>query len=216
MGVAQRQFGGMRRPRPRFGCLGCLGQAVVLLALGGVFVLALTAVFAPWGYYLGGSFHWIPYWQGLGTMQAKSGRYVVYVYFYPTRPGQRIVPESAVSGMAYLCTPRREVFRMTLLGTMRRGLNLNTDGEKLELSMHYRPTFAFGSGYDHRPRLELRGHWQNPNLVMEDHSSIQRNFEADGTVYRGTGKDRPYMGDIVPATLKPGSYSQFQAACKAP
>lgn len=99
---------------------------------------------------------------------------------------------------------------------MRRSLNLNTDGEKIGLYMHFRPLFSFSQNYDHRPRLELRGHWQNPNLVMDDHSSIQRGFESDGTVYRGGGKDHPYMGEIVSVTLQPGSYSDFQAACKAP
>ena len=209
-------LGLQRRPRSRFGCLGCLVQCAVILALGGVLVVAIIAVFAPWGFYLGGKFHWLPQWQGVGTMHAKSGKYVIYLYFYPTSSGQRIVPESAVKGQGYLCSPRHEIFRMTLGGSMRRGLNLNTDGEKIGLYMHHRPVFAFTQGYDHRPRLELRGHWQNPNLVMDDHSSIQRNFESDGSVYRGGGKERPYMGEIVPVTLQPGSYSDFEAACKAP
>jgi len=205
-----------RRSKSRFGCLGCLVQCAVILALGGVLVVAIIAVFAPWGFYLGGHFHWLPQWQGVGTMHAKSGKYVVYVYFYPTSSGQRIVPESAVKGQAYVCSPRHEIFRMRLGGGMRRGLNLNTDGEKIGFYMHYRPVFTFSQGYDHRPRLELRGHWQNPNLVMDDHSSIQRNFEPDGTVYRGGGKERPYMAEIVPVTIQPGSYSDFEAACKAP
>jgi hypothetical protein len=205
-----------RRSKSRFGCLGCLGQTIVLVALGCVVFAAIIAVFAPWGYYLGGKFHWLPQWQGVGTMHAKSGKYVVYVYFYPTPSGQRIVPESAVKGQGYLCSPRHEIFRMTLGGSMRRGLNLNTDGEKIGFYMHYRPVFTFSQGYDHRPRLELSGHWQNPNLVMDDHSSIQRNFEPDGSVYRAGGKERPYMGEVVPVTLQPGSYSDFQAACKAP
>jgi hypothetical protein len=205
-----------RRSKSRFGCLGCLVQCAVILALGGVLVVAVVAVFSPWGFYLGGKFHWLPQWQGVGTMHAKSGKYVVYVYFYPTPSGQRIVPESAVKGQAYLCSPQHEILRMTLGGSMRRGLNLDTDGEKIGLYMHFRPVFTFSQGYDHRPRLELRGHWQNPNLVMDDHSSIQRNFEPDGTVYRGGGKERPYMGEIVPVTIQPGSYSDFQTACKGP
>jgi len=118
-----------KRPKSRFGCLGCLAQVAVILVIGGLLVLAITAVFAPWGFYLGGKFHWLPQWQGYGTMHAKGGKYVVYVYLYPTPSGQRIVPESAVRGQAYLCSPRHEIFRMTLGGSMRRGLNLNTDGE---------------------------------------------------------------------------------------
>lgn len=191
-------------------------QLTILFVLGCVLMLAITGVFAPWGFYLGGKFHWLPYWQGIGTMHAKSGRYIVYVYFYPTPSGQRIVPESAVSGMGYLCSPRHEVFRMTLGGSMRRGLKLNSDGEKIGLYMYYRPAFSSLFTADRRPGIELRGHWQNPNLVADDDSSIQRAFQPDGTVYRGGGKNRPYMGEIVPVTLQAGTYSDFEAACKAP
>src|SRR5436305_6086492 len=203
-----------RRPKSRFGCLGCLGQLAVILLLGGVLVIAMTGVFAPWGFYLGGNFHWLPQWQGYGTMRAQSGKYVVYVYFYPTPSGQKIVPESALGGNAYLCSPRHEVFRMTLGGSMRRGLNLNTDGEKIWLYMYHRPVVS-GTTAEHRPRLEFRGQWHHPNLMLDDHSSIQRAFEPDGTVYRGSGKNRPYMGEVVHVILQPGSYSDFKAACQA-
>jgi hypothetical protein len=52
--------------------LGCLGSLVAFFVLGVVFVLALTAVFAPWGFYLGGNFHIVPYWQGWGRLRAKA------------------------------------------------------------------------------------------------------------------------------------------------
>jgi hypothetical protein len=35
---------------------------------------------------------------------------------------------------------------------------------------------------EHRPRLDLRGHWQNPVLVMSDGRSISRKFLPDGRV----------------------------------
>jgi hypothetical protein len=104
---------------------------------------------------------------------------------------------------------------MTLGGSMRRGLKLNTDGEKIGLYMYYRPVLS-GTTANHKPGIQLHGQWQNPNLVMNDDSSIQRAFNSDGTVYRGGGAQRPYMGEIVPVTLQPGSYSDFEAACKAP
>ncbi len=207
---------GPRRARSRFGCLGCLVQVSIILVLGCVLAVAVIGMLWPWGFYLGGKFHWLPEWQGVGTMHAKSGRYVLYVFFYPTNAGQRIVAESAVTGFAYLCSPRREIFRLKLGGSMRPHLNLNTDGEKIGLYAHYRPVLYGIASNDLRPEIKLRGHWQNPNLVMDDDSSIQRAFEPDGTVYRGTGRDRPYMGEIVPVTLVPGSYSDFEAACQAP
>ena len=97
---------------------------------------------------------------------------------------------------------------------MRRGLSLNTDGEKISLYMYHRPIFSLTA--DRRPGIELRGQWHNPNLVMDDRSSIQRAFNADATVYHGGGPERPYMGEIVPVTLVPGSYSDFASACRAP
>lgn len=105
---------------------------------------------------------------------------------------------------------------MNLGGGMRRGLGLNTDGEKISLGMYYRPLVFWNFTTDHRPGIELRGQWHNPNLVMDDHSSIQRAFNSDGSVYHGGQPERPYMGEIVPVTLVPGSYSDFEAACKAP
>jgi hypothetical protein len=79
---------------------------VLVLALVGVAMLVVTAVFSPWGFYLGGSFHIIPYWQGLGTLEAKSGKYVVFVRFEPKPSGSRIYPGPSVGGVAYLCSPR--------------------------------------------------------------------------------------------------------------
>ncbi len=203
------------RTRRRWGCLGCIPQLVVIFALMAVGFVLITAVFAPWGFYMGGKFHIIPTWQGWGTLQAKSGRYLVYVYFYPRPSGSRILPGPSVGGTAYLCSPRGEHFYMKLRGGMRRGIGLSTDGEHISLYMNNHSSFYSNFTSDYRPSLELRGQWQNPNLVMDDHGSISRAFEPDGTVYRGHGGSRPYPGDITPVTLMPGSYSDFSAACKA-
>jgi len=117
-----------------------------------------------------------------------------------------------LAGNAYVCTPRGEKIRLKLGGGMRRQLSLSTDGEAISLYMHYWPWNAnFRS--DDNPNLELRGHWRNPNLVLDDHSSIARAFQPDGTVYHGNGANRPYMSEIVPVNLGPGSYSDFSSAC---
>jgi hypothetical protein len=204
------------RPRSRFGCLGCLPQVFFALALGVVLMLAITAIFAPWGFYLGGQFHIIPYWQGFGTLHAKSGKYVVFIRFEPKPSGSKIYPAPTVGGIAYLCSPRGEKFRMNLGGGMRRGIGKNTDGEKISFYAHYWP-IAFGNfTTDHRPGIELRGQWKNPNIEMDDHGSIYRAFNPDGTVFRGGGPEKPYNGEVVPVTLAPGSYSDFEAACKTP
>jgi hypothetical protein len=101
-----------------------------------------------------------------------------------------------------------------LIGNMRKHLNLSTDGEAIRLGMSYRPYGSFFSG-DARPGLELRGHWQNPNLVMDDNGSISRAFQPDGRVYRGDERNRPYAAEVVPVTLKEGTSAEFEAACAA-
>jgi len=202
------------RRRPRAGCLGCLTQLLLLVALGCGLVLVITAVFAPWGFYMGGSFHIIPYWQGWGTLSAKSGKYLLFVRFEPTPNGSKVMPHPSVKGVGYLCSPRGEIFYMHLGGGMRRGIGTNTDGEKIGLYMDNWSRFFAGFTNDHRPSIELRGQWKNPNIVMDDHGSIFRSFNPDGSVDRGHS-NKPYPGDITPVTLAPGSYSDFEAACKA-
>jgi hypothetical protein len=59
-------------------------QSEVVLLLGAVLILALTGLFYPWAFYLGGKFHVIPYCQGWGKLHAKSGGYVLFVRFEPT------------------------------------------------------------------------------------------------------------------------------------
>lgn len=201
------------RRHPLLGCLGCLPRLALILLFGVVLVGLITAVFAPWGFYMGGKFNIFAYWQGWGTLHAKSGNYVVFVRFEPRSSGSKLYPHPSVSGSGYLCSPRREIFRMNLGGGLRRGIGTNTNGENLSLYMYYWPFYGTFVA-DHRPSIELRGHWQNPNLVMDDHSSIQRAFNTDGSVYRGGGPERPYVGEVVPVTLTPGSYSDFEAACK--
>jgi hypothetical protein len=197
--------------KSRHACLGSLGKLVLIFALGAVLVLAITAAFKPWGFFLGGKFHLIPSWQGWGTLHAKSGNYIVQVQLDTNIKGRR---SSDLRGVGYLCTPRGERFRLTLIGNMRKHLSLSTDGEAIRLGMSYQPYGSFFSA-DARPSLELRGHWQNPNLVMDDNGSISRAFEPDGRVYQGHDRNRPYKAEIVPVTLTGGTSSQFEAACAA-
>ena len=205
------------KPRRRgCGCLGCLGQSAVALLFGGVLLLAITAVFMPWAFYLGGSFHIIPYWQGWGILHAQNGNYPLWVQFEPSfRRGSRIYVTSNLRGIGYLCTPKGERFRMNLGGSMRRNLPVSTNGEAISLYMDNWPALTGGFIADHRPSIEVRGHWKNPNLEMDDHGSIYRAFQPDGSVYQGHDPNRPYKGEVVPVTIGPGKYSDFEAACKA-
>jgi hypothetical protein len=202
------------RKKRRVGCLGCLWQVGLILVLGSILLVAMTGVFYPWAFYLGGKFHITPYWQGWGHLHAKSGDYLLFVRIEPTSRGSRMYLETNLTGMAYLCTPRGERFPLHLGGGMRKHLNLSTDGEAIHLYMNYWPWYGQFIT-DRRPHLELRGHWRNPNLVMDDHGSISNAFQPDGSVYRGHDPNRPYSTQIVPVTFVPGSYSDFDRACAA-
>jgi hypothetical protein len=199
----------------RGGCLGCLWQVGITLVLAAVLLIALTGVFYPWGFYLGGKFHILPMWSGWGTAHAKSGDYVVWIQFEPTPSKSKMYLGSSLTGQATVCTPRGERLRMHLGGSMRKHLNLSTEGEPISLYMFYWP-IGYGSFIaDHRPSLEFRGNWRNPDLVADDHGSIARSFNADGSVYRTHDQNRPYMQEVVPITFVNGPHSDFNRACSA-
>jgi hypothetical protein len=200
------------RVKSRFGCL---TQIVLALALSLVVSVLVTGIVGPWGFFLGGNFHILPDWHGWGTLQAKSGNYLLYVRFQPRPSGSHIYPGPSVGGRGYLCTPRGEILYMHLGGGMRRGIGLNTDGEKISFYMNNYSGFWSSYGGDHRPSIELRGEWHNPNIVMDDHGSIARGFNPDGTISTDHDANRAYLGEVIPITLAPGSYSDFEAACKA-
>src|SRR5205814_775313 len=103
--------------RSRTGCLGCFGKLIGILVLavafGTLLMFAIDAVFNPWAYYMGGSFHPIPMWRGWGKLQAPSGRvYVLFVtispYHYRSRRGAVSTVSLGgprVTGNATLCSP---------------------------------------------------------------------------------------------------------------
>ena len=203
---------------PRRGCLpGCLAQSVAALALGLVLVYALYGLLAPWSFYLGGdSFHFIPGWSGWGNMHSKSlGDFALYVRILPGFRGSRMYAASNLTGNAWLCTPRGETFRMKLGGGMRAHLPANTNGEKISLYMLNWPPFTGGFLTDHRPNISFRGQWQNPNIVLDDHGSLDWAFLPDGSVYRGHSSTYHPAREVVPLSLHPGSWSDFKAACSA-
>jgi hypothetical protein len=205
---------GSTMPRSRSGCLaGCLTdlpRLIAVLALCGIAVLATIAVFAPWAFYLGGSFHLLPYWQGWGTMRSKTGgEYAVYFSMHagsPTRLGS-----AYLSGDGYICTPRHERIRLRMTALMGRNLKRNTEGEAISVHMYYRP-LSGAQNPTTRPSIDLRGRWSGNSLVMTDVGSIYRAFLPDGSVNRGS---LPVARDTLPVTINGGTWSAFGAACDA-
>ncbi len=204
--------------RKRRGCLtGCFTQCLAALALGLALAYGLYALLTPWGFYLGSdTFHAYPGWTGWGRMHStNSGDYALYVSIMPGFRGSRVYAHSNLTGNAWLCTPRGETFRMKLGGGMRPGLGSHINGEAISLYMNTWPAFTGNFTGDHRPSLEFRGHWQNPNLVLDDHGTLAWAFLPDGSVYRGHSTSYSPKTETVPLTLHPGSFSDFKSACSA-
>jgi hypothetical protein len=193
---------------------GGLKQLFPILALFVVAVVVLPAIFMPWAFFMGGSFHILPTWQGWGKMHSNTagGDYVIRISIYPKTA--RHVGYTHVRGSAWLCTPRGESFYMNLSGDFQKDLRLNTDGKTASFSMY---NYGIKSKFtaDHRPRLALQGKWKNPDLVLDDQGSIARNFTADGSLYPPKSPARPNMAEVLPVTLHEGSNSDFETACKA-
>lgn len=177
--------------------------------MGVVLVLAIDAVFAPWSFYMGGKFHWIPMWQGWGRMHAASGDYVLFVYMYP-RTGTRGVAH--VGGTAALCTPRGETFNLTLGADFEKNMGASTEGKHVYMYLHKRPGWFSSSTSDSRPSLEFHGAWHNPDMVLDDHGTISRAFRPDGTL---NTTNLPAAKETVPLILHEGKRSDFESACQS-
>jgi hypothetical protein len=188
-------------------------QWLVLLILLMVLALGLPALFTPWGFFMGGRFHVIPAWSGWGKMHSSKagGDYVIMISISP-KTGRRLGP-AHVDGNAWLCTPRGEKFTLKLGGDFQRDIRLDTNGKTASFYMDNYNVKSQLTG-QHRPYLELRGKWNNPDLVLNDHGSIARNFAPDATLYGEHSPSRPYISEVVPVTLHEGGKAEFEAACK--
>jgi hypothetical protein len=204
-----------RRRRRRFGLL---TQLLLLLILGSAFFLLVTAVFAPWGYYLGGHFHPLPFWQGWGRthVAAAGGDYLLFVRVEPSSRGSKMYLSTNLRGIAYLCTPKGERFRLSLGGSMPRHLPLDTVGQPIHLYMSNAPGWKTGFITDRRPYLNFYGKWADRQLVLDDHKTLSNAFLPDGTLYKAHDSNHPRAGEATQVTLKEGTYTEFEAACGPP
>ena len=198
--------------RRRFGLL---TQLIILLVCGCAFVLLVTAVFAPWAYYLGGHFHPLPYWQGWGKMNVASagGEYLLFARVEPTSRGSKMYLSTNLSGIAYLCTPKGERYRLSLGGSMPRHLPLDTLGQPIHLYMSNAPGWKTQFLTDRRPYLDFYGKWGDRQLVLDDRKALSRAFLPDGTLYKAHDPSHPGGSEIAHVTLEEGSYDEFEAAC---
>jgi len=186
-----------------------------LLAFGFVaFVIssAIAAVFAPWAFFLGGRFHLIPTWQGVGTLQAAGhGRFGLRVRLYPSPRGTGF-GGTYVRGTADLCTPAGETFALNLQGGTHEAVGADMNGHALSLSLADRPTWWWIEGrYETwRPRLSFRGRWANPELLLDDEGTLAREFASDGRLNGHPGA----VAAAAHGTLREGSSDDFAALCR--
>lgn len=177
-------------PAPRRARHGWVVQVLGVLALGVVLLLASNAIFTPWSFYMGGHFHLYPQWSGWGRMHSNlAGDYILYVQLSPTSGGRgtyRAVPH--IRGQGFLCTPRGERYRLRVGGDFGKASGTDLQGKSAYLYMNNYTVFTSGTA----PSLEFRGKWNNPDLVLDDHGSINRAFDPDGVLARNTHM-RPYI-----------------------
>jgi len=182
--------------------LGALVFAVVVLT-------GVIAIVAPWGFYMGGHFHIIPSWTGWGQMHSKTaGDYALLVSFSP-KTGRHL-GLTHVSGTAVICTPRGEQYKLRLSGDFQNPHGTDLQGKTAHLYANRYSTFSGSTD----PSLDFRGKWNNPDLVLDDHGSLNRAFDPGGALVTNH-HTRPYIQEVVPVTLHEGSKSDFNAACAA-
>ena len=135
---------------------------LLLVCVGAIYVALY-----PWGFFLGGNFHPLPYWTGWGKMHSSTaGDYVLYVAVWPsTRALETIIPHTFVRGRADLCTPNGQTFHMNLSGEMRPHIYLNTLGEPIELDMvNWRSPMPVGR--QTRPSFSIWGNWGKGEITV--------------------------------------------------
>jgi hypothetical protein len=206
-----RRFDNRARPR-RYGCAGCLAQSALALAGGCALIYLLYALLAPWNFYFGGHLHLVPGWTGRGWMRSAAGRnYYLWLRFTPTTPGYR---KSPLQGTAFLCTPRREKFRLNFGGGIAAKHGADLRGVPIHLYLYNWPLLGRFSG-DRRPSLDLYGTFGNSELTLEDRGSLARAFRPDGALH--VPRDQvPWKQESARVTLEEDSSWTFIPSCPAP
>ena len=206
-------FPNAARPR-RHGCAGCLAQSTLILLAGGALLYAMLVLLAPWNFYFGGHFHFIPGWTGSGWIHSavSGGDYFLWVYFEPTIPGYR---KSPLKGTAYLCSPKGGKYRLHFGGLMPRQHGNDLRGVPIHLYLYNWPLLATFTG-SRRPSFDLYGTFGDARMIVDDHGSLARAFGPDGTLFGQNDRNRPWNQPSSQVTLKEDSSWRFHGCPAAP
>ena len=179
-----------------------LAQLLAVLVLGGALLYGVVAVTEPWALHIGGRWTPLLYWSGSGMLVTKAGKYLFYVYFFPSTQSSQLHldglrPTSGLQGKAWLCTAPGVTEYLTLSGTLYGG------GRSTEDSLMYFRVLdpnVIDLG-QRRGYFDLYGHWLGPQLVMNDRDHVSSTFRSGLKVEHAS------------VALDWSAYSEFKAKC---
>ena len=190
--VEGRRMQRTRKPRD-------MARLVLILAL----IYGAMVLLNPWAIHIGDRWTPLLIWTGTGKLVTASGAYPLMVTLSPSPHSSRLRldglrPTSGLSGWGWLCTPQGTTVRLRVSGTLY-GAWRSIDGGLLEFRLLERiknfPTIQDG-GY-----VDLFGYWHGSQLVMDDRGEWSAPFRSGLKMKHAS------------VTLRPGSTSEFNAAC---
>jgi hypothetical protein len=183
------------------GCVGGLARLFLILVVMFLIFEGVTAAIVPWAFYLGGSFHVIPWWEGAGVARSAGGEYKVWIQLYPSGG----IRNRLIGGNGVVCTPSGQRFAFKLRGGFldQPGPGTDSNGKRLHFTLYQRLNMV-GNNQNTRNEVSFEGAWQNPGMTVGDQGSISRNFNPDGTRFVGEWRKRP-VTETLSFNLQPTS-----------
>jgi hypothetical protein len=186
-----------------------------MLVGGGIYlaIVALFALVAPWNLFFGGHFQPMGGWQGWGRLHstAAGGDYFMYIHLGVTIPFPAKAP---ISGVAYVCTPRGEKYRLMLHGEMPRDHGADLKGVPLYFYMT-KDVPMLSINRDRRPRLELHGTFGDSQLIVEDRGSLATAFNSDATLSSPQQQRRSRVRENIKVTFQESTPWVLIPSCPA-
>ena len=149
---------------------GWLTKWILFLVVGLICLWGFMVALHPWALHIGGRSTPLLYWQGTGTVLAKSGKtYPLYIWFSPGSPGgfhggghrEGKLVSGRLTGTGWLCIAPGQIERMNLSGTIYGGY-LSTADSLMEFRLlQWRKPFAINP--QRRGFFNLEGRWRGPN-----------------------------------------------------
>jgi hypothetical protein len=192
--------------------LGCLGSLVFAF----LFVVAFTALLAPWSFHMGGRLTPTTAWHGVGRLRDSTGQeYGLYASFFPdirhgygSRNGPATpVPRYGLRGSARVCTREGLTIPFDLHGGIV-GLWLDADGKQMSLNLSEQSKERL------KRHFSLYGSFQGSELVLDDHKSMFVYLQSDGKLTPTRYSTSPVPEKHANVTLAWGDASDFENVCR--